>query len=465
MRVFLALVFSVFAAAAARAGSGSFDTAFNGTGVRIVDFSAFATGYSVRDAAMAVDAQGRATLGTVVITDTTYALGLARVLKNGRLDPTFGTQGVAYVPLPQLERVIALKLDASGRAYVAMILREPGGFSWRTCRLTAAGGIDATFFGANCANVVPTATALMTDMIVTDNGNPWMIGSATVNVAGTPRSGLAISQVNAATSTVHTEVMALPTGYLYTARAIADVGESIVVAGSWFGNGGADTDVTTYYVTRSGSNPFFFTSGAVVPFNRGGTNDDGGACLAREPNGLMLVGANVAQAGGMAWGTARLDLNLALDTTYASNGLTVDYIGNVLDYGRDIRLSACALGPDGVLNLAGRYTFTPVGAPNVMTAMAVYRMKNGARDIAFGGAGAAPGVAVDPPLAMPGSALHYYRPQPAPGPRYDTAEQIHATADGRLVVSGVSSTDNGATSGVVVARLHGDSLFGDGFSD
>lgn len=125
MRIVLLLFLSLLTAADARASGGNFDNAFNGTGVWVVDFSALQSGYSARYAAMAVDAQERITLAVKLEREdvASTGLGLARLLPDGKLDPSFGSQGIARVPLLDLERVVALKIDAAGRVYLALQLR------------------------------------------------------------------------------------------------------------------------------------------------------------------------------------------------------------------------------------------------------------------------------------------------------------------------------------------------------
>lgn len=460
MRLFLCLILSLFAAAAACAGSGSFDTAFNGSGVRVVDFSALQAESSVRDVVLAVDAQERVTMASL-LTNASFgepALGLARLLRSGRPDTSFGQQGVARIALPELRHVAAVVIDAAGRAYVAMQLQLPDfSHAWRICRLTAAGAIDSTFFGGTCANVVPHARAALSDMVLTQAGNLWLVGHAEVNQGGSNRSGLAVAQITIATQALHAEMLLLPAGQLFAGRATADVGDSVLIAGSYSANGQVDSDATYYYVTRSGSNPFFFTTGPVVAFNRGGLNFDQSVCVQHAANGLPLVGANVEQNDGMLWASFRVDPSNALDATYGSNGSTLDNIGNIGEYDRAIEMYDCAVGADGTLNLVGNYAYRT--AQGNIKAMAVYRMKDGVRDLAFGGPGALPGTGRTPEVAAPGAAVHHFL---AAG-RHDTAEAVLATADGRLLIGGTSVRPGSGAQELVVAKLHGDSLFGDGF--
>lgn len=459
MRLFLYLILSLFAAAA-HAGSGNFDSAFNGGAARVIDFSVLQADFSVRDVAMAVDAQERITVATV-LTNTSLGdpgLGLARLLRDGRPDTSFGQQGVARIALPELYRVSAVEIDASGRAYVAMQLQLPDfSYSWRVCRLTAAGAIDSTFFGGNCANVVPHARAGLTDMVLTQAGNLWLVGGVELNLGGSVRRGMAVAQINTTAQLIHAEVLTMPGGHMYVGRASADVGESVLVAGGYSANGQADTDATYFYITRSGTNPFFFTQGPVVAFNRGGFNFDQSVCVQHATNGLPLVGANVEQNGGTLWASFRVDPTNALDPTYGSNGSTLDNIGNIVDYGREISMYDCAVGPDGALNLVGSYAYST--AQGNVRAMAVYRMKDGLRDSAFGGPGARPGTGRTPEVAGVGAAVHHF----LPAARNDTAEAVIATVDGRLLIGGTSMRSGSGALDLVIAKLHGDSLFGDGF--
>lgn len=93
MRTFLFLLLSLVTPAAAQAGSGNFDTVFNGTGVRFVEFSPLVNPYLLHDVNMAFDAQGRMAVVLQNGNGGNPALGIARVLCNGSLDTDFGDLG------------------------------------------------------------------------------------------------------------------------------------------------------------------------------------------------------------------------------------------------------------------------------------------------------------------------------------------------------------------------------------
>ena len=83
---------------------------------------------------------------------TTWVPGVARFDTHGRIDPTFGVDGVAILPLI-VEGDLQLAIDRDDRPVVTGVFREPGtaqysgGPRWSAARLSDRGALDPTFSG------------------------------------------------------------------------------------------------------------------------------------------------------------------------------------------------------------------------------------------------------------------------------------------------------------------------------
>ena len=76
-----------------------------------------------------------------------FSAAIIRLRPDGALDPAFGSGGVrALAPTGGQSRIIAMAVDQSGRPILSLGYRyADGSIRYWLARLTATGGLDATF--------------------------------------------------------------------------------------------------------------------------------------------------------------------------------------------------------------------------------------------------------------------------------------------------------------------------------
>ncbi len=125
-----------------------------------------------------VDREGRIVLAGWVQTQTGIALGIARLLPSGDLDPTFGVDGRVQLDSgsPYPHSVHAL---ADGRILVGSYVTGSG--AGLAAMLTSTGQLDPRFGDGGifrqAAAGVPTAVVVATNRMLLDGEHLYMIGS------------------------------------------------------------------------------------------------------------------------------------------------------------------------------------------------------------------------------------------------------------------------------------------------
>ena len=460
------------------AASGSVDRAYaNGSGVRIVDFSATAgvvAGASVVQAfpATQLDAQGRLVLAAVVISGNSFlGIGVTRLLADGSDDTSFGTQGQILMPFstPFGTGIYAVRVDGSGRPLLALQVDDGTITTWRACRLTLSGALDTSFFGTGCTSVEAYNGAQLKDMVVLANGNIWMVGAGPSPSGSGTKDVIVVARVDLAALTTIDEVFE-DVYSLSARRALADTsGEGATLVGSSNPTGSSYRDVSVMHLSHDEFN-FSVEWLKSVGFDQPGPTSDDGTCIDRQSDGRLLIGVDVEDSpGNHSWGTFRMDTDGNFDPTYAPaaglGGRTLDQISNVGAYGSNISLYDCAVDSAGGFDLAGVFSFADTLAPGNPSSSvgAVVRMNDGVRDSGFGGAAALPGTGHTPALMQAGVAMHSYRSLALGHPRFDALDRLQPTRDGRLLVVGPSQRIGFNSFDIAVMKLYGDALFGDGF--
>ena len=121
--------------------NGALDPQF-GTGGRVViDLGAVDEG-----GAVAIDKRRRILVAGDTNSSGGYDFVVARLTKDGSLDPTFGTNGVTVIDLGGAsESVRSVAVDRKGRILLAGFVNPSANWQWGLVRLTKNGALDATF--------------------------------------------------------------------------------------------------------------------------------------------------------------------------------------------------------------------------------------------------------------------------------------------------------------------------------
>lgn len=409
----LAIGAVVASAAPALAAPAELDSSFGDGGVATIPLDPDdGLAFDVTDAV--VDGQGRTVvLGGVLagdlfgfLGDFDFDLAFARLLPDGRLDGSFGSDGVAHVDLGGFEIPGKLALDGDGRILASATRLDEDGQSAVLVRLTPDGAPDPSFASGGTAELVGPATMYAGEVVVDASGRP------AVAVVAAEDDALATASAEVHRFTVSGQ----PDPSLGGDGSVIVIGSSAgAFALSGDGAGGylvGGAEVTGPFVARIGGD------GALVPsFGNGGIARVDlptgiGFTVERLDDGQAVLGGWVGARSGFL---ARLGADGRLDPGFGLGG-----VRTVRDADAGpLAVESVAAGPAGTLAFTG-------SGEQVFPRAAVGRvLASGAEDAAFGADGY-----VHP---LDG------RPVDAGG-----ASALAAAGDGRLVVAGLALTDDRA---------------------
>lgn len=166
------------AAPAAEATSGALNTTFGISGL-LTEL----IGSSTAGIQSAIQPNGDIVTAGAAIVNGTSEMLVQRELPNGTLDPSFGAGGVAVFPIGKNAYADAITLQTNGDIVVAGTGRSPvtGTLSLATVRLTPNGRLDATF-GNNGIAVLPVGSNAVADSVaLLPNGQLIIGGTATTS--------------------------------------------------------------------------------------------------------------------------------------------------------------------------------------------------------------------------------------------------------------------------------------------
>lgn len=262
-KLVLSALIAPVAAVAAPPLDGTLDTSFNNTGRRMV---AFDLGPGNTDAGrdVVVDASGRVYLVGTVVTENENQIGIARLLPNGSLDASYGTNGrVAAVPGNSITGMKAA-FDSQGALLVAGSRLISGtNQDFAVCRFNSSGQLAA--FPGNPQSLACISLAfdiggdnrdLLRDIAVDGQGRIYLAGnvgfSDTFVQAGAIRllpNGTLDATYGNGGRTFH-----LANGFQrhdVQAMAVQDNGQ-VWLAGAAVANGRTDTDALIMRLSATG---------------------------------------------------------------------------------------------------------------------------------------------------------------------------------------------------------------------
>jgi uncharacterized delta-60 repeat protein len=382
----------------ASAAPGDLDTSYGQGGTAIIDF-----GSSAAINALAMQSDGKVIgVGTQYNSSAVGTLEAMRLTTQGRLDPAYGSAGMAsFGPSSLDENATAAALQNDGKLVIAgdAALTTPGSSRDTLIgRLSGDGTPDATF-GPAGGNGLETinfgADEFVRGMTLRPNGQIDLAGYQVVsnayhqmvvqvnNPAGSPdttfqSNGIWTDTSPSSQSTAYGIALDTSTGTLNTAaETFASVGApddiedtgveqlnsfthpegrpgdnrttavaslpdgSYLVAGSTNAFGSND-----FMVTRVGGTGTF-GSNQMVTVDLGGT--DGVSGMAVQPDGKIVLAGNTTSGANTQIGVVRLQPNGQLDTTFGHNGIA---IVNLSALGKPTA-EAVSLQPNGDIVVGG----------------------------------------------------------------------------------------------------------------
>ena len=465
------------------ADDGQLDASFGGSGCVRLDV-AYAADALNDSAATAVAVQAD---GSIVIAGTAHQppsafsfedLVLARLTRDGRLDPSFSTGGWLRLPFGMASGANALLIEPDGRIVAAGYLRHPqtGRFHIFLLRVTTDGQPDASF-GEGGFVMLPASADEQAVCIARDEHDGKIVGVASQSARFDKKFGF---------------FRLAPNGHLDTTfgnegRVSLDLGggDNVVSAiavqpdGKYVATGYLETrQYALLRLESTGSLDATFGDGGFVTGRFGSGNGTGssgnsfGQAVAVDTSGAIYVGGAVTEAsnsigyaGGMsvidsdrACALARFLTNGEPDTSFGANGVVLADLGQGAD-----EIHALALAGDAVVaaGQSGRGMALLRVHASTQSSVEDAVVTDAPRSAAVGempGERPARRRWLDPTFAGGGAAFGVFAPAPAVG------RAMAVQPDGSIVVAGsVGTTKDEGGRNIGVVRFDRDGRLDKGF--
>jgi uncharacterized delta-60 repeat protein len=308
--------------------AGKLDATFGTKGSTITKFSPF----TFQPFALALEPNSKILVaGTVGGTASgVLEFGLARFTANGKLDTTFGTDGVATTNfVAGLDAPTAFLLQPNGQILMGGFKdggrHTPGSLS--LVRFNPNGALDPNFGTAGISLVTPAPLLEPQALALLTNGDYLVVGENGDGVAGTvvelSSTGELLPAVTAGTLAASSPLAGLEP-FATIPTIFESNGDYLVAQPSH--TGGENSHRTDVKVSRFSETGTLDTTFADTPFPFGTTPNNTPQAMTVQSNGQVVVGGlELATVGPNFGGIARLDTNGELDATFGSGGtLTVD---------------------------------------------------------------------------------------------------------------------------------------------
>ena len=451
---------------------GDADRSYGTNGTTIVNFTPLlgADHFHI-DVRTTLDNQGRLwafshTLHTLSPAQSEVGVGMTRLTRQGHLDTSFGTNGLAFLPLNHFSMLIGVQ-NFNNQTYVGFALNgidQDPTVTWQVCRINANGALDTTWFDTGCGTLTLDNYRQQSDLRVDPvSGNVWIVGNGLDSNTGLTHVLLGIFN----NTTHQTQVQRYySAGQSISAnQAVPDGSGGLYFSGVLATPANTTRIVMGHLVSQLGGT-FSMSLGTPVEFTINSNEAYvSPLCIARTEQGKLQVGVQLWDPSGTQWGTLQYLANGTPDTSYGDNATTQDVVADLSHNGNSgyFAIGGCARGADGPLNMVGSYTFSSIDMMSTETVPTVHRMlPGGFPDQVFGGDATVPGTTFQ--IAYTGTAMNNFRVFTPPQPRKDLGLSIQVQSNGMLLVSGLSLRGNGENhDDLAVMRLQTeDPIFADG---
>ncbi len=385
--------------------TGELDTTFGNNGIAVLGFD-LAGGNVDSGRAIVVDSLGRIVVGGTVQASASGEtdFGIARLTPTGELDTTFGMGGRTTVAFDSggamNDRLGGLAIDSVGRIVVAGTADQfaTGDTDFAIARLLSNGQLD-TSFGTNGLQQVNfdlggSKADTLADVVIDANNRPVLVGTSVVNLVGDTDFSVArltlAGNLDTTFGTNGLVSIGFDLGGTFADQAagvVIDSQNNIVIVGTVEVDGTGDTDPALVRLTPAGALDTTFNSSGKLSFgfDVGGNNADsaGGVAIDRFTNNIV-VSATIATAmvGDTDVGVARFLPNGQLDTSFATSGRAVvnfDRGGNNAD-----RAAGVLTDPQGRVVVVGTAATATAGDTDVVAARLIGRIDSPSRLLVSG---------------------------------------------------------------------------------
>lgn len=322
---------------------------------------------------MTVQADGKVVVAArIQQTGGAQDIFVARYLKNGRLDTTFGTGGKVTLDFGSSDEPAGIVVDADGNVLVG----GAGSSGFTVARLTKSGMLDSTFGVAGLATATvgsgDKANALATDA----SGNLIQVGQTSLagDKAFAAARYLADGTLDTSFGSAGTATVNFGTGFdVANAVAIQSDG-SVVMAGEMDMPGGKAFVAITRLLSTGVLDTSFGTSGLVT--NGFGTTLASATGVAIQSDGKIVVVGNAFTGASSEYTVARYNADGTLDSGFGTGGVVFT------------PLSTNDLASDIVVNAAGTISIAGTTRVGISPNFAVVRYRpDGSLDSSFGTGG------------------------------------------------------------------------------
>ena len=295
--------------------------------------------------------------GKIIVAGHTGVVGgtdvaLLRFDTDGALDPTFGTGGIVTLPVGtgnDYARSVALQGD--GTIVLGILSATTGGRGWggNIARFQSNGTLDSTF-GTGGIATLPVDSAYIghMDNQVIVQADAKIIWAGQTH--GATHSEIAIFRVDpngTLDSTFGTGGMTttdISTGNDYVSSAVLQSDGKVVVSG-WAHGASRDKALVRY--DTIGALDSTFGTGGIVTTSVQPRSDHHAGALALQGDGALIWAGNSVVAGNPRFAVARYQPDGTLDSTFGTGGIATIAVGTY-DIGQ-----AVALTSDGDIIVAG----------------------------------------------------------------------------------------------------------------
>jgi len=298
---------------------GTLDVTFDGdsgTGNGVVNVDGAATGARFGSANLIIQPDGKILYG---------GGGLARLLSDGRLDRSFGVDGVVNASSGSV-RSIYLQPDGK-----ILLRNRINNLLYVIERRNADGSLDTSFGDEGVASV-------NSDMIISDT--MALLPNGQIILGGGDRriGGFTLARFNSDGSLDSSFGAAGSVSETFSRRsflrkiAVQPDGKIVAIGGITLSD--RDRDYVVMRFNENGTLDTSFSSDGKITFNIGsaGFNDGHARHIALQPDGKIVIGGNAMGVNAQSFlqqtmGVARLNANGTLDTSFSGDGVVASNFG------------------------------------------------------------------------------------------------------------------------------------------
>lgn len=302
--------------------SGQLDSTFGNNGIVTVPIGGDATMDS--GAALALQPNGKILIAGAGVANYRQDFAVVRLNPNGSLDQSFGSGGVATLPVGDAAYATAVSVDRSGNIDVAGTASTRGINHFFVARLTPSGSLDRSF-GSKGVTVLPQYAAAW-GMVLQPNGDLVVVGEEVSNSTQAFVAARLAPTGSLDSSFGNGGIVTLPIGSWAVGQAVVlQPDGKIVIAG----NARSATGTSEAAVARLNSNGSLdssFASNGILQFPGGGLNAmtiDSSGRIYLAGVGATLMRLNPDGSVDTSFGANGLEL-YCLGTSCAANGISID---------------------------------------------------------------------------------------------------------------------------------------------